>query len=689
MSYPLHVPFSARVLSLLLVLFVATGFAETEEKEPDWSRWTPELSLRYRSISGTAVSADGSLAAYVVRDPRTKGEDSKYVNQIYVAATDGASDVRYTRPDLSASNPRFSPDGNYLAFLAKAGKKESESKHQIWLMRVRGGEAEPITKAKSDISDFQWAPDSSRIAYQMSDPATEQEEADKKEKRDVILVQQQFKYSHLYVIEVKTDMVDRAEPLRLTEGEFHVTGFDWSPDSEMLVFAFQDTPLINSGRTSGDISLISSEGGEPVPLVTQAGVDRSPRYSPDGSHVAFLSTGGRIEPVGLSDVYVIESRTGAEPRRLAETFDRSPSLIGWTPDSADVLISESVRTLSRIQALPADGGKPRDVVAPDGSVSSVALSRDGQTLAFTYTSLDEPVELYAWRFEDKKRIQLSFVNADLPEPAMGDTSLIRWEAPDGMEIEGLLTTPIERQEGEKVPLILLIHGGPAGKFGQSYTGAISIYPLQVFAQRGYAVLRPNPRGSSGYGKDFRYANVADWGQGDYEDVMAGVDLLVEQGLADPERLFVMGWSYGGYLTSYVVTRTDRFQAASVGAGLPDLVSMVYSSDISDYLVAHMDGKELWEDYELYQKHSAMYRLDRISTPTQVIHGQQDRRVPFDQGRAFFIALERKGIPTEMVVYPRTPHGPREPKFLMDVSGRVLDWFAQFGGPKSAEPESVE
>lgn len=678
-----------RILPVALILFAPIAVAETDEKEPDWSRWTPELSLRYRSIGGTAVSADGSLVAYVVRDPRTEGEKSEFINQIYVAASDGSSDIRYTRPDLSASSPRFSPDGQYLAFLAKAGEKPSQSKPQIWLMRVRGGEAEPITKAKSAISNFRWSPDSSRIAYQMADPPTEEEETDKKEKRDVILVHQQFKYAHLYVVPVEPDASGKREPLRLTEGDFHITGFDWAPDGATLAFAYQDNPLVNSGQTSGDISLVSAEGGEPQPLVTQAGVDRNPIYAPDGRHIAFLSTGDQIEPVGMSDVYVVEPRPGAMPRRLDETFDRSPSLVGWTANSASILVSESVRTLSRVQALAADGGEASDVIAPDGSVGSVALSGDSQTLAFTYTSLTEPVEVYAWNFQDKKRIQLSSVNGDLPEPAMGDTQLLRWEAPDGMGIEGLLTTPIGHEHGQKVPLILLIHGGPGGKFGQSYTGAISIYPLQVFAQQGYAVLRPNPRGSLGYGKEFRYANVADWGQGDYDDVMAGVDLLVEQGLADPERLYVMGWSYGGYLTSYVVTRTDRFQAASVGAGLPDLVSMVYSNDISAYLIAHMGGKELWEDYEIYQKHSAMYRLNEISTPTQVIHGREDRRVPFDQGRAFFIALERKGVPTEMVVYPRTPHGPREPKFLMDVSGRILDWFAQFGGPERVEPQAAE
>ncbi len=197
--------------------------------------------------------------------------------------------------------------------------------------------------------------------------------------------------------------------------------------------------------------------------------------------------------------------------------------------------------------------------------------------------------------------------------------------------------------------------------------------LQYFAQNGFAILRPNPRGSTGYGKEFRYANYKDWGYGDYEDVMSGVDKVIDMGIAHPDSLALMGWSYGGYMTSFIVTRTNRFKAASMGAGLPNLISMVSTTDIPDYLVAHM-GSEFWDDYETYEKHSAIYRIKNVTTPTQVIHGARDLRVPFTQGQEFYVALSRRGVPTEMIVYPRTPHGPREPKFVMDVSQRIMKWF---------------
>jgi dipeptidyl aminopeptidase/acylaminoacyl peptidase len=273
---------------------------------------------------------------------------------------------------------------------------------------------------------------------------------------------------------------------------------------------------------------------------------------------------------------------------------------------------------------------------------------------------------------------------------MGRTELVTWTGPGDLEIEGLLTYPVGYEEGDRVPLVLDVHGGPAGAHSRGFTGGPGIYMTQVFAQHGYAVLRPNPRGSTGYGRDFRYANRKDWGYGDFEDLMAGVDTVVEQGVAHPDSLALMGWSYGGYMTSFAVTKTDRFQAASMGAGLPNLISMTGTTDIPDYLVAHMGG-EFWNDYATYEKHSAIYRVDQVSTPTQVLHGAEDDRVPTRQGQEFYRALERQGVPTEMVLYPRTPHGPQEPKLLMDVTPRILDWFDQHLGRTSGEdaPSSSE
>lgn len=645
--------------------------------------WTPELAIRYRSISATALSADGSRVAYVVRQPEIEGEKSEFISRIRVAATDGSRDVRYTHAERSSDSPAFSPDGEYLAFLSKP-PGDKEAKTQVWLMRVAGGEAEPLTEAKGGVNAFRWSPDSRSIAFIATDPLSEEEEKAKKEKRDVILVDQGDHTNHLHLRWLEPGEDGEAES-RLTEGDFHVTDFDWTPDGTTLVFSHQADPRLNTGFMERDLSTVPISGGEVTPLVKRPGVDTDPLVSPDGRWVAFVSSGGTPQPVGLRDAWVVPT-AGGEPSPLGWSPNRDLQLVAWSADSSAVLGLEARGTTRQIVRLPADGAATTDLTALTGAISAPSLDQSGEHLAFVWETLDAAPEVHVVpvaKLSEPPAEALSSVNSDLPRPPMGKTELVTWNSFDGLEIEGLLTTPVGYQSGRRYPLILQIHGGPAGVFSQTFTGSVGAYQTQTLAQRGYAILRPNPRGSTGYGKDFRYANIRDWGYGDYQDIMAGVDQAIDRGVADPERLFVMGWSYGGYLTSYVVTRTERFRAASMGAGLPNLVSMVHTTDIQDYLVAHM-GAELWDDYAVYEKHSAMYRLAKITTPTQIIHGAEDLRVPFDQGRELYIGLQRRGVPTEMVVYPRTPHGPREPKFVMDVTPRILTWFAKHGGPGAGE-----
>ena len=358
---------------------------------------------------------------------------------------------------------------------------------------------------------------------------------------------------------------------------------------------------------------------------------------------------------------------------LAETPNRSVFIAGWSADSDQVVLSEFLGTTRHVIAVPVDGGPSRHLTRGDGVVGSVALGAASGTMALVWETSDDPAEVHVTDMDAFAPRRVSHVNADAPRPPMGRTELLAWEAPDGTPVEGLLTYPVGYEAGARVPLVLNVHGGPAGVFAQSFTGAPGIYMIQYFAQEGMAVLRPNPRGSTGYGKEFRYANFMDWGYGDLSDLLAGVDEVIEMGVAHPDSLLLMGWSYGGYMTSFAVTQTDRFRAASMGAGLPNLISMVTTNDIADYLVGHMGG-EYFDDYETYEKHSAIYHVRNVTTPTQVIHGAQDLRVPFTQGQEFFNSLRRLGVDTEMVVYPRTPHGPTEPKFLMDVSERIMVWF---------------
>jgi dipeptidyl aminopeptidase/acylaminoacyl peptidase len=650
-----------RLVSIsLLILFVN---AQSQD-------WTPETSIQIKQISDLNISDKNNKISFVVRQALTEGEKSEYLSQIWVANTDGSDLVQFTYDKKSNTHPRFSPNGKYLAFISKRSEKP-----QIWIMNIAGGGPWQFTHEKQGAGAFHWSPNGKTIAFLMKDPETDEEEKNKKEKRDVILVDKNFKYGHIYTKKFNSKS-DTSKAERITNGNYDITNFDWNPNGKNIAFSHRPEPTFNSGFVSGDISMVNLSNKKVKALVTWKGVDSSPSFSPDGKLIAFTSNGGNREAIGLNDIFVIKTN-GSKPRKLSETPNRGRvGIINWSTDSRYVYIRDQERTQSQLYKI---GVKDKSIDAlfdAEGFVSSIAISNDETKIIYVKQTVDKPSEVFSGLLHQIKTKRITDFNISLDLPAVTKTEILQWESKDGLEIEGLLTYPANYNKQKKYPLALIIHGGPAGAFNQAFTGNPGIYVVQYFTSKGYAVLRPNPRGSTGYGKDFRYANFKDWGFGDYEDIMSGVDKVIEMGVADQKRLAVMGWSYGGYMTSFVVTRTDRFKAASMGAGLPNLISMTSTTDISNYLVAHM-GDEFWNDYKTYEKHSAIYRIKNVVTPTQILHGENDLRVPFTQGQEFYGALKRKGVSTEMVVYPRTPHGPREPKLLMDVSPRILKWLDEY------------
>jgi dipeptidyl aminopeptidase/acylaminoacyl peptidase len=256
--------------------------------------------------------------------------------------------------------------------------------------------------------------------------------------------------------------------------------------------------------------------------------------------------------------------------------------------------------------------------------------------------------------------------------------VIKWKSTDGLDVEGLLTYPANYESGKRSPLLLVVHGGPAGVFAQSFIGNRGAYPVAAFAARGYAVLRVNPRGSSGYGVKFRRGNLKDWGGGDYNDLMSGVDYVIKMGLADPERLGVMGWSYGGFMTSWIITHSKRFKVASVGAGVTNLMSFNGTADIPSFVPDYF-GAEFWDDPDTYRAHSAMFNVKGVATPTLIQHGEADDRVPISQGYELYNALKRQNVPVRMIVLPRQPHGPNEPRMILKVMQTNLEWFEKYLG----------
>lgn len=645
--------------------------------------WTPQEMIKLKRVANSVISPDGRLVAYVVSTPQMDGEKSEFLSHIWVATADGKINRQFTFGEKSCSNPKFSPDNTMLSFTSSRGK---DGKSQLYVLSLIGGEAEQISNCKSGVSAYEWSPDSKRIAFVMTDPLSDKEEKDRKEKRDMV-VYDVFKYNHLHTLSLQKNAKGEYPTKRLTSGNYQVTEFTWSPDNKTIAFVQQVNPTANVGSTR-DIASVPADSGAVQKLVTNKGSDAQPSYSPDGKWLAYVSSGSTDKWSSSTHVYVMPASGGA-PQRLAKTFDQQPNIVRWAADNKTLYITESRKTLTGIYELPIDGKEPKLISPEDGVYGSLSMNDKGQA-AFIYQNTATAPDVYVTTAASlAQRQKLTNINPDLATKPVAKTELVSWKSKDGkFTIEGLLTYPSNYEKGKKFPLILNIHGGPAGVFSQAYTGAGAVYPLQAFAQQGYFVLRPNPRGSVGYGEEFRLANYNDWGYNDYEDLMAGVDKTIEQGMVHPDSLCVTGWSYGGFMTSMIITKTNRFKAAMVGAGVTNLVSMNGTTDIPGLIIDSFGG-DFWDQMESYQKHSAMFNIKNAKTPTQVIHGEADDRVPISQGRELYVALKRLGVKTEMIAYPRTPHGPQEPKFIEDIGQRIIQWFnTNMRQPKTTSAAAV-
>lgn len=628
--------------------------------------WTPEVMMQVQTIGAVVPSPDGVLVAYTQSRAVIETEKSEQLTHIFLARADGSRRFQLTQGDKSCTSPAFSPDGAYVYFLS-----ERTGKPNLFRIRVDGGEAERLTDWKGALGSFRVSPDGKWIAFTGRKDSEEEERA-KKEKRDFQVVDEKPKNHSLWLIRAEPGADN--EPKELAGGAFHVQEFDWAPESRAIAFVRWPTPVADDW-TRSDLMEVTLESGAIQTLAATAAAETAPRYSPDGVWLAYQRSAEPPRWAGDERI-VVRRRSDGATRTLAVTGDERPTLLGWSQDGRKLLYTESKRTRLALFALPLEGKPVTEYEPPAGTLSAVGLNLTGSHVGFAWESSEEAPEAFVLALGGGRPVRVSRANADLPKLPLGKTEVVRWKSTDGWEIEGLLTYPVDYRPGRRVPLILNIHGGPASVFRETFLGSPGLYPLAAFSAKGYAVLRPNPRGSTGYGKPFRFANYNDWGGMDYQDLMAGVDHVIEMGVADPERLAVMGWSYGGYMTSWIITQTRRFKAAVIGAPVTNLWSFTGTSDIPGFLPDYFSG-EPWANFEAYRKHSPLAHVKGVSTPALILHPEADVRVPVSQGYEYYQALKRQGAPVKMVVYPREGHGPREPKFRLDIMNRHLDWVEKY------------
>lgn len=661
--------------SLLSLLSLFALALSARQSRPS-AGWTPEQMMKVKRVSDVQVSPDGKRVAFTVTEPVIETETSKLRRHIWLARADSTDSFQFTRGDKSCTSPRWSPDGNWIAFLSDRSGYEN-----IWLIRAGGGEAEPLTFGKNPITGFKWSNDGKTIAFVAPMDTSAAEEKKVKEKTDWRVMDSDYKLNRLWVVPVEKDANGKRAPRLLTNENFHLgAGFrqgaiNWSPDDRKIAFDHTPTPRIDDW-TKLNISEVDVESGK-IRTVTDTPVAESPSYSPDGRWIAYMASNLPLHWAESRRVYVVPAARG-KPRELAPTFDLQPFILGWTADSRALIVQEARGTTGALYLLPLEGPATTLYSPGEGSFSGAVLNRARNAIGLVAQTTSTAPEAFIVKMDEATPVQVSHVNSDLPKLPLGRTGLVKWKSVDGLEIEGLLTYPVGYQPGRCYPFLLEVHGGPTGVVEQSFIASPGHYPIAAFAARGYAVLQPNPRGSSGYGKQFRWGNYNDWGGKDYEDLMAGVDHVIAMGIADPDRLGIMGWSYGGFMTSWVITQTKRFKAASIGAPITDLTSFNGPADIFGFVPDYFGG-ESWEVRERYLKHSPIYNVKGVSTPALIQQGGADHRVPLSQGQEFYNALVRQGVSTRMEIYPRAPHSPHEPKQVLHIMQSNLDWFDKYIG----------
>ena len=658
-----------RVITLGLSLVLLSSIAVAQS-----TVWDPDLQIKLKAVGTPRVSPDGKRVVYTVSEAVMSADKSEYVTQLWLGTIATRQSIQLTFGDKSSSNPKWSPDGNWIAFTSN----RKDSKNNIYLLSANGGEAEPLTDVKTSVANFDWSPDGRSIAFLMADAKSEEEEKNDKARNDYRWVDENIKMTRLYVLPIQKDSNGKREPRKLTTANYNVEGFDWSTDSSRIAFTFTKSPVANEWTTA-DVSIVDVASGNISVLANStAAAETSPVFSPDGKSIALLIAEPRWAQAALIQVV---STSGGQPKTLVASFDSQPGMIGWSADSQRIFFSESKGTLTQVYAYDVAGNRIEEVKTSQAVYTGLDLNRSHTMFGFIRQTADTPGDVYVASVADFAPVQISRVNADAKIPAIGRTEVVRWKSKDGRDVEGLLTYPVGYKTGERVALILNVHGGPAGVFSQSFIGGRGVYPIATFASRGYAILRANPRGSSGYGTEFRRANSKDWGGGDYQDLMTGVDKVIEMGVADPDRLGVMGWSYGGFMTSWIVTQTKRFKVASAGAPVTNLMSFNGTADIPGFIPDYFGGQS-WDVMDLYQKHSPMFNVKGVSTPTMIQQGDADIRVPISQGYEFYNALKAQGVPTRMLVLPRQPHGPTEPKMQLIAMKTNLEWFEKYLGGAS-------
>ena len=619
------------------------------------------------------LSPDGHLIVYQLN--RADWKAGRRIGHLFLQPTDGGSSTQLTFSDSGESTPRWSPDGRSILFI---GRRGDVTDPQIYLLPVDGGEPRALTHHTTGVSSPAWAPDGSAVYFVASESKTSDEKERDRVKDDVYSFEENGKQRQLWKVIVST-----GAEVRLTSGESSVLGYRPSRDGRRIALHRAPTALA-ADAWRGEVWVMDTSG-ENIQVVTHNTIEEAEaELSPDGTQLLFLAEANQqLEPDYSSALFVTRVGPGAVPKLLLPDFPYSVDHATWSPDGKSILAVVNMGVHSEIFEIDASGRSSKPLTDGRHSVQFWSLVPAAGRMVFQY---DEPTRFGdVWTLDvagggigRERRVTnvYNFLESDFRLPRQ---EKVEWRGTDGVAIEGLLSYPLDYEAGRRYPLVVQLHGGPAesDKYGAG-PALVNDY-VQVLTAKGYAVLKPNYRGSAGYGNVFLRDVIGGYFRNMHLDVMAGVDALVKQGVADPDRLAVMGWSAGGHLTNKLVTFTDRFKAASSGAGASDWTSMYAQTDVRSTRTPWFGGTP-WQKgapIETYWNASPLKYASAVRTPTLFFVGENDGRVPMPQSVEMYRALKSNGVATRLYVAPREGHQWFELRHQLYKMNAEMEWFERY------------
>ena len=652
-----------------------------------------DQALEAQAASGAALSPNGQRVVYEVS--RTNWKSNAFERDLWIADRAGNTHL-LTAQEKSSSGAKWSPDGRWVAFVSDRPGQVAETKadsRQIYVIDPTGGEARQVTKLEDGVDGFEWAPDSKTIAFTTKDPVSKAQKDRVERYGEYTVIDGDERMTHLWTVDVTAAPVvapakDKSSPSaaptppfgvpeahRLTEGDgFSVLGFSWAKDGGKIAFAAsKDGQLKNGGTTT--VYVVTVADKKVTKLVTTPGPNTNPQFSPDGSEVAFVTADGAQYFFYANQKIAVVPVAGGKPRVVSGSFDEDARLLDWSEKG--IYFAALQKTAAHLYLLNAATGEVVQVTHPDDAVANgFSFSKDFSQVAYRAATPNAGGEIYvASTTGTGTAEQITHLGDAMKSYTLARREVVHWKSGDGATVEGVLLKPADFDAKKKYPLLVVIHGGPTG-VDQPVVNPDRYYPVEQFIAKGALVLRPNYRGSAGYGAAFRALNVRNLGVGDYADVISGVDYLISQGFVDKDRVGSMGWSEGGYISAFITASSDRFKAVSVGAGISDWMTYYVNTDITPFTRQYLKATP-WDDPEVYKKTSPITYIAKAKTPTLIQQGDRDKRVPVPDSFELRQALEDKGVPVKMVLYHGFGHPIDKPKEQRAVMEENLHWFGHY------------